>query len=356
MSNTRKYYWRTSCVIRETNEAVTIIFDPGHSIFSYKPGQFINLSLIINGKKITRSYSLSSVPDEDEYPSITIKAVDNGLVSRYIVNHADEINEWEVDGPHGFFYPDENAISKKQVVLIGGGSGITPLFSQLKFYLKHTSNHVLLIYTNRQQSDIIFSKSLQYLEKSYSHRLKIWYVFSGDEKDLSLFENHLEGRLSKLVLKKLLKKELNEQVTDTAYFICGPEGLIDLTDETLNSLGVTPGNIYKEYFNPTLKEDNSFIMPNETMEVLFHHIEQTNLLEVKPGQTILEAALENRIPVSYSCKNGTCGTCIAKVLEGEVHMANNFVLKPEHLDMNYVLLCQSYALNNEVTVETARLG
>ena len=350
------YTWRTSCIIRETKEAVTIIFDPGDSSFVFKAGQFVNLSLYINGERVTRSYSLSSSPDEDEYPAITVKEIAGGLMSSYIVNHAEEITEWEVEGPHGFFYPDEKALVKKQVVLIGGGSGITPLYSQLKYFLKHTDIQVLLINSNRNVEDLIFRKSLHYLEHSFSHRLKIWYAFSGSDTDSSSFHHHLEGRLNKLVLKKLLKKELGEKINDTAFFLCGPNGLIEMAEETLTTLSIPAGNVYKEYFTATENEKTSIDLPGQTLEVLFHHVEQTNLLEVEPGKTILEAALEYRIPINYSCKNGTCGTCVAKVLEGRVHMTNNFALRQEHIDMGYVLLCQTHPLNNAVTVETVKLN
>jgi ring-1,2-phenylacetyl-CoA epoxidase subunit PaaE len=125
-----------------------------------------------------------------------------------------------------------------------------------------------------------------------------------------------------------------------SFFLCGPYGLIEIAEETLSSLDIPTGNIYKEYFSPAETKTNTVTLTQQPMEVLFHHIEQTNLLDVEPGKTILESALENRIPVNYSCKNGTCGACVAKVLEGQVHMVSNFARRRN------ILIWAMFALPN----------
>ena len=126
------YTWKTACIIRETTDAVSIVFDTGGDEFNFLPGQFVNLSLNIDHKIITRSYSLCSAADEDEKPTITVKRVQGGVMSNYILDHAEEIEEWQIEGPHGSFYPDENVMQAGNIVLIAGGSGITPIFSILK--------------------------------------------------------------------------------------------------------------------------------------------------------------------------------------------------------------------------------
>jgi ferredoxin-NADP reductase len=49
--------------------------------------------LIINGISYTRSYSLSSCPDEDEKSAVTVKRVEGGIVSNFIFEHVEDINE-----------------------------------------------------------------------------------------------------------------------------------------------------------------------------------------------------------------------------------------------------------------------
>src|SRR4028118_2212007 len=97
----QQYKWKTAAVIRETKDAVTIVFETGEIQFEYKAGQFLNVSLVIGEEQFTRSYSLSSCPDGGEKPAITVKRMDGGIVSNYIFDNAEVINEWNVSGAFG---------------------------------------------------------------------------------------------------------------------------------------------------------------------------------------------------------------------------------------------------------------
>jgi ferredoxin-NADP reductase len=345
------FTWTTACIYWETTDTLTIVFDQGEDMFSFKAGQFINLSLMINNEKVTRAYSLSSCPGEDERPAITIKQVDEGLMSTYILNHAEEIKEWKVDGPHGFFHPTDATLNSKWVVLIGGGSGITPLYSILKYLLRSTDTNILLINSNKTAEDIIFEKALMYMQQSFSHRLQIVQIFTKQlPADTSAWKEAIEGRLTRIRLKKIIKQYTGEEYNKTHYFMCGPNGILQLATDTLQSLEVPSTQIFKETFQPI---DNDVVvdLPLTTQEVLLHHYDRSNLLEIVPGKTILEAALEDHVPVQYSCKNGTCGICIGKLTSGNVHMKQNYALQQEQLEQGYVLLCQAHPLDNNVTIK-----
>jgi ferredoxin-NADP reductase len=69
----KRYTWKTASVIQTTADAVTITFDTNGPAFEYRARQFVNVSLIINGESVSRSYSLSSSPTLDDMPSITVK-------------------------------------------------------------------------------------------------------------------------------------------------------------------------------------------------------------------------------------------------------------------------------------------
>ena len=74
-------------VIRETPDAITVVLEPDPWIDHYKPGQFINVSAQVHGEVISRSYSFSSTPGVDDFPSITIKRVANGRLSTQLVEN-----------------------------------------------------------------------------------------------------------------------------------------------------------------------------------------------------------------------------------------------------------------------------
>lgn len=120
--------------------------------------------------------------------------------------------------------------------------------------------------------------------------------------------------------------------------------------EMLEAMQVPVDHINMEWFAPE-PSNEPIIFPQEPQEVLLHFYEQSNLLDVEVGQNILAAALEDKIPLPYSCKAGTCGKCTARLTSGKVKMMGNYALRQNDVDAGLILLCQSYPLDDKVTVE-----
>ena len=74
-------------------------------------------------------------------------------------------------------------------------------------------------------------------------------------------------------------------------------------------------------------------------------------MDVNENETILEAALRNKIQAPYSCQAGTCGTCACKLLEGTVQMRHNEALSERDLGRGMVLSCQSVPTAAKVAVK-----
>jgi ferredoxin-NADP reductase len=346
---TKKYNWRTAGIVQETPDTLTITFNTGTELFDYKAGQFINLTIHIDGAPVTRSYSLSSAPGVDLRPSITVKKIPGGIMSSYIVDHAQNIPQWHVDGPYGSFTYQEKS---EHVVLLAAGSGITPGFSIAKWVLHRLPDAKLtLIYANRSEDNIIFKKTIEQWKDAYNDRITIVHALSQARESVVIpADEIINGRLNKIIIRKLLKKYISGPLEEAHYFVCGPSSLIKIQEESLATLAIPPENVFVETFKPDDKPA-PVELPKQMYEVMLHFYEQSNLLEVQPGDSILTAALQDRIPLPYSCKNGTCGKCMARVTAGKVTMQQNYVLRNEELDAGMVLLCQSYPLNDEVTVE-----
>jgi ferredoxin-NADP reductase len=342
--------WKTEQIIQETPEAITIVFNTGNEAFNYQAGQFINLSVKINEVTETRSYSLSSSPG-DAFPAITIKNIEGGLVSSHIYKYADSIREWHIDGPKGLFHIDHSHDTAPLYVFIAGGSGITPIYSMLNDVLRNTNAEVFIIYSSKNIKSKIFFSRLQQLQSQYQERLYIQYILTADHPQDNPNASPLLGRLNRLVLKKILKDQLGEKIGESHFFVCGPNGLIDITEEALSSLKVDSANIHREYFQPPVAQAPAIEIPDTTLEVLLHVKEQTNLLNVNPGLSILDSALEVKIGIPYSCKSGTCGSCVGRLLAGKIHMHQNYALNDDQLNQGYILLCQSIPLNDEVEIE-----
>ncbi|NML22600.1 ferredoxin--NADP reductase [Pseudoflavitalea sp. G-6-1-2] len=343
------FIWRTASVTRETKDTVTIHFDTGSQPFDYKPGQFVNLTILIDSKPVTRSYSLCTAPGIDPRPAITVKKIEGGLMSSYLVDNAAQVAHWQVEGPYGAFTaPSET----KHLVLLAAGSGITPVFSIAKQVLhSQPETNITFLYSNRTTDDIIFREQLNRWKEEFGARFNMVHALSqqADETCLCADET-IAGRLNRLVIKKLLKKYVAGELDHSQFFICGPSGLIQLHQEALAALEVPENNIFSERYLPE-ETAPPVELPTQMFEVMLHYYEQSNLLEVQPGFNILNAALTDRIAVPNSCNNGTCGKCAARLTAGNVVMKQNYVLGKEELEAGMVLLCQSYPLNDEVTVE-----
>lgn len=342
----KNHAWYLHEVVQETKDTITIRFNTGGKPFRYLAGQFVNIALNIDGEAVTRSYSLSSSPNE-QHPSITVKRVLDGIMSNYLLDNANDILEWEIEGPYGNFTLNEPIEQDKSFCFLGGGSGITPLFSIMKALKDEVHAPFHLIYTNRNDHDVIFKDTI---ERLVAHgKAKVFHALTGDVSSDAYGEELYKGRLNKLIVKKLIKQRFDEP-GNVLYYICGPEKLMKVYKEALISLAVPQEQISMENFSLEENRTDEVLLPHEPHEVLMQVYESTSLIDVKAGQSILEAALENGLPVKYSCKNGTCGSCWGRYSEGEVTMIKNHALTNEEVESNYILLCQTYPMDDQVTV------
>lgn len=347
----RKYLWKTAHIVQETADTVTIIFDVKEP-FGYKPGQFVNLTLNIDGEKVTRSYSLSSYSDEDANPAITIKLLRGGMMSSYILHNAHNIQEWEIEGPFGNFTPPAKDYHETPVVLLAGGSGITPFMPIIRYMLKQGAKKLLLVYANKSMETIIFKEALT----GFSDKRKFRLVHALSRQEVK-HEDVISGRLDQVVIKKTIKNYLEDELGNALFFICGPNALMKLYQDALSDLGIDNSEIFQEHFIISEEETvllNKADMPDKTYEILLHYNETTNLVEVTPGMNIMEAAHADKIPIPFSCNNGTCGTCYGRVQRGEVKLLRNLALSDEHLKEGYTLLCQAYPMTEDVEIDVQR--
>src|ERR1700760_987102 len=100
----------------------------------YKAGQFITLVFTHHSEEIRRSYSLSSSPDEDLL-AVTVKRIANGEISRFMLTKLKIGDVFNAVEPAGRFIVAEYRSPPKDLVFFAAGSGITPIFAQLKFIL-----------------------------------------------------------------------------------------------------------------------------------------------------------------------------------------------------------------------------
>lgn len=326
-------------VVKETPNAYSFVLEneTGENIY-YQAGQF--LTFIFNGKsgEIRRSYSISSAPGVDELPSITVKRIQNGEISRHLINHVHIKDVLTSIYPAGLFTIETNAFQKRQFNFIAAGSGIVPVFSLIKKILKEEPlSMILLIYQNHNETEIIFAKQLAAIEKEFSPQLKWISLLS---KPVS--KNHLPQKLNNSLLEKLIE-ELTDKKKENLFYICGPPSFMRMAQFTLKWLGFEDEKIRKENFTFEPAAAPPLISDTSPKEIFIRFNKQVFKIKAVYPQNILQAALNNNLQLPYSCRSGTCASCVARCIKGKIKMSNNEVLTEKDVENNLVLTCVGYA-------------
>ncbi|QHS55170.1 ferredoxin--NADP reductase [Mucilaginibacter sp. 14171R-50] len=306
---------------------------------AYRAGQFLTLIFNHHSQEIRRSYSLSSSPDEDR-PAITVKRVSNGEISRFLLTKVKIGDVLSAAEPAGVFtvtgHPPE-----KDILLFAAGSGITPIFSIIKYVLKRAGKSKLhLIYSSQDSNSVLFEAELNALQVLHPDRLNITYLLSSHA-----------NRLTNIKVEQLVNMQLEFDRNKAKFYLCGPFVYMRMIRLTLLYMGIGPRQIHKENFVletvPVTGSQTNY--PPRNISVNFNN-EQHNIVAGE-NQSILQAALQNNVPLPYSCRSGICSACVAFCKTGRVEMAKNEVLTDDDLAKGWILTCTGHALTDDVEIE-----
>ena len=345
-------------IVNETQDAVSVYFtNPGDSSFDYLPGQYLTLKFQINGEEVRRAYSLCSSPYTDSDLCVTVKRVDGGLVSNYIPDNVSAGSVVDVMQPMGNFTVTPNENASKHYVLVGGGSGITPLMSIIKSVLtKEPHSVITLLYGNRDEASIIFKSELEALSAENEGRLRIKHVLDQGHDGWTGLTGRLDRNTSLPLLQDIAKSDQLSKV----YYLCGPAEMMEEVQATLGFIGVAKTDIHRELFTSKLASSEEEISTagessgeakRGTYDVAIIVDGEEKTATVNEGSTILEAAIDEGMDPPFACQMGVCTTCRAKLHSGKVEMEENEGLSDSELEEGYILTCQSHALTPDVKVE-----
>ena len=337
---------------KETKDAITLVFEQCDPPISYESGQFLTLIANIDGKEVRRAYSLCTSPFVEMDLAVTIKRVENGLMSNWLPDHLKEGDTLKVMEPMGHFTTAYHVDKKRHLVLFAGGSGITPMLSIIKSLLiKEPKSIVSLIYANRDIDSIIFKDELEQWQIQYSGRLHVIHVLDNAPMNWQGYS----GLLNHTMLTELFERIPEWGKEDTFYLMCGPEGMMKNVESLLGQRNIEKEKIFKESFvQGTLKPSPS-AQPLEgekkAHDVTILYDGQEIKITVEPGRKILETALDLGYDLPYSCQSGLCTACRGRAISGKVKLDEEDGLTPAELAEGYVLTCVGHPLTDDVIIE-----
>ena len=342
-------------VRKDTRDAVVVTLRPrpeDAARFAFIQGQYLTFRREFDGEELRRSYSICAGLDEGLL-KVGIKRVDGGAFSTWANENLAPGAVIEAMPPMGNFHTALQAETPRHYLGFAGGSGITPVLSILKTVLaREPKSRFTLVYANRQINSIMFREDLEDLKNTYLGRLSVLHVLEAEGQEIDLFT----GRVDAEKMSALFTHWVDPASVDTA-FICGPEPMMLTIADSLKANGLSDTQIKFELFasgqpgRAKTKAVSTVADSGEACEATVTLDGTTRTFRMpKTGESLLDAALSNRLDAPYACKAGVCSTCRAKVLEGEVEMMTNHALEDYEVRQGYVLTCQCYPLSDRVVV------
>lgn len=333
---------RIAKVVRETADAVSLELAFENGAPTFHSGQFMTLVVTVDGVTLRRAYSIHTAPHEGRV-SVCVKRVKDGKVSNFLVDHAKEGDVLQVLGPSGSFGLAPELPAPNRVVLIGGGSGITPLASIAKTLLATDgASKITLLFGNRTLDDVVFRDALEQLAKDNPERFELRHVLESPPDGWL-------GAVGRLDLETCEKELARIDALESAeIFLCGPEGMMDAARASLVARGIAEARIHEERFSsPGQRVEKA---PTTPQPITVKKSGKTLSVIATPGQTLLEAGLAAKIEMPYSCAMGGCAACKVKLVSGEVTSDEPNCLTRQERTEGWVLACVSRACS-PVTLE-----
>lgn len=347
-------------IVDETSDVKTFYFVAEPAVqFCYKPGQFVNLEVIIKGKPVIRPYSISSSPTRPYHLSLTVKRVPSpsdqpehppGLVSNWLHDHL-KVGDCVkvIGGAIGQFTCVPDVPDK--LLLVSAGSGITPMMSMLR-WIQDTliECDVVFLHSATSPDQIIFRRELEAIAAQMPNlRLAITTT-----RAQSTWMG-LTGRISEAMLALVVPDLLERSV-----FVCGSTGFMQSVRSALESLKFPMQNYQEESFGgqsstqsrqqeastlPTVRLDQDTLQTDEAPTVYFTQSKQQALVD--SATPILEIAEQEGIQIRRSCRAGACGICKVKVRKGQVrYQSSPTALAIADQQKGYVLSCIAYPVGS----------
>lgn len=272
-------------VSRPVDGVVELVIKPGWGVpVDFRAGQYIGIGVRVDGRFVWRSYSLTNAPKSaDGMLTITVKAQDEGRLSRHLVANATPGTVVRLAAPTGDFHLPDPPPAK--LLFITAGSGITPVISMLRdLEGRGAIPDAVHLHSVHDRASLLFDADLKRLSDQQPG-----YA-------LTVRETGVEGRLTLDEIRRLVP-DLDRRVV----YACGPSAMLDELEAGI------PGVLTERF---TLDRGNTDAQGGVVT------FPGRGEIEVDGATTILEAGEKAGIQLPYGCRMGICATCIQQLADG----------------------------------------
>jgi ferredoxin-NADP reductase len=327
-------------------DVVTLSFArPGTNVAPshYLPGQFVTLMLPGRYEVLYRSYSLCGRGDPREPWEITVKKVQQGVVSNYLFDMIQVGMVLQATPPRGSFVLPTHIRPEMRFIFVAAGSGITPIRGMIRALaaLPPTQRpQAQLHYASRTQDDIIYRSEWKQIDPQQTW-LKQWHYITSTGMQMTpaaIFANSKDAS------------------RNTHWYMCGPDELRRDLQAALQQRNVAPQLIHTEVFADQSRRRP--LISAASPVVARVAIQETGAtINARSQETLLEALERHGYRPDFSCRTGTCGTCKLRVLGGRVHSTVRLsnTLSSSEIAAGYTLSCVAHPQGDVLIQSGGRL-
>ena len=333
---------------RDTKLFRFISANPNKPLAPFRAGQYIGLTVDINGVRTSRPFSLASSPNQLSYYELGIRRKDNGFVSPFLIENLKVGDILEASEPLGnlFYNP---LFHGKDLVFIAGGSGITPFISMLRdISEKKLPINVWLIFGCLTEKDILFRTELNDIQKRRSN-INISYILSEPDSDW-------KGECGFITRDKILN-EIGI-IAEKYFYVVGNRAMYEFVREELNALGIPQHRVYYEAFGvpdditkvigwpQDINSSDKIQITIEYRRNTFKEKIEFEALCSEPILNSLERTIKDKIEIANTCRSGECALCRTRLISGNVFVPPEVTIREVDKNFGFIHPCISYPITN----------
>lgn len=326
--------------IREETESTTtfrMVSQDGY-LPPFQAGQYINLFLEVDGVRTSRPYSIASSPTQLAYYDVTVRRVEDGFVSSYLLEKVSVGDTFQSTSPSGQFYHNP-LFHGDDLVFIAGGSGITPFMSMIQEVVdRDLDRRIQLIYGNRSNQDIIFGNRIE--KRTMHHKnLTMHTVISEPDKSY----NGLTGFITAELIAELV-----DNIDGKMFYVCGPEAMYTFVLAELEKLNIPKRRIRLEVFGPPSDVTCEPGWPEGVAAADSFNVKlrDNRTITAKAGEPLMNSLERTGIVLEASCRSGECSLCRTKLVSGKVFQPRGVKLRKSDRIYGYIHPCMAYPLED----------